>query len=151
MAAGILIVALTAILAIDLVPQRPLEVQAGQLADSRHRGRRGRSNTRVPSRPQAASDAAGAAVPFQYTYTTENAIAIAQAQQVALRAPRPPASTPTFSADLPADDPGHSPRERRLRPELCRRRPNTLKGLDPSRWAAVRSEAARVLDATRTD
>jgi putative nucleotidyltransferase with HDIG domain len=144
-AAGILIVALTAILAIDLVPQRPLEVQAGQLA----------TRDIVATRPveyesaiqtQAAKDAAGAAVPFQYTYTTENAIAIAAAQQVAFEHRILRIDT-TFSADLPPDARATLLEKAVSDPELSDGARNTLKSLDPSRWAAVRSEAARVLDA----
>src|SRR3954464_5847451 len=74
-AAGILIVALTAILAIDLVPQRTLEVQAGQLATRDIVATR---NVEYDSviQTQAAKDAAGAAVPFQYTFPSDNTIVI---------------------------------------------------------------------------
>ena len=128
-AAGILIIALTVILAIDLVPQRPLEVQAGQLA----------TRDIVATRPleyesaiqtQAAKDAAGAAVPFQYTYTTENAIAIAQAQQVAFEQ-RVLRIDTTFSADLAPDTRATLLEKAISEPELSDDARKTLKGLDP--------------------
>ncbi len=142
-AAGILIIALTAILMADLLPQRPLEVEAGQLA----------TRDIVATKPldyesalqtEAARQAASAAVPFQYTYTSENAILVAQAQQVAFE-DRVLRIDTTFSADLlPAT------RATLLEgavSDLSDGARETLKGLDPSGWAAVRTEAARVLDA----
>src|SRR3954449_8550668 len=81
-AGGILIIALTAILVVNLLPQRPLDVVAGQLA----------TRDIVATKPldfesalqtEAARHAASAAVPFQYTYTSQNAIDVAEAQQVA--------------------------------------------------------------------
>ena len=80
-AGGILILALTAILGVDILPDQPLDAAEGQLA------------TRDILAPKAidfeskvqtdqARAAASAAVPFQYSFTTENAIAIAAAQQL---------------------------------------------------------------------
>ena len=143
-AAGILVLALTAILGSDILPTQPLDVKAGQLAD------RDIVATRAIDydstlQTEAAKAAASAAVEFQYTYTSENAILIAEAQQVAFE-DRVLRVDTSFSADLtPAARatllqtavPGLS--------ELVRK---TLTGLDPAGWAAVRTEAARVLDAT---
>ncbi len=84
-------------------------------------------------------------MPFQYSFTTENAIAIAAAQQLAFEQRVKQIDT-TFSADLTA-----AARKILLAsdlPDLSDSAKATLAGLDPAGWAAVRTEAARVLDAT---
>jgi putative nucleotidyltransferase with HDIG domain len=141
-AAGILIVALTAILAIDLLPQRPLEVEAGQLATRDIVATRA-IEYESAIETEAARNAARAAVPFQYTYTSENAIAIAAAQQVAFEKRVLPIDT-AFSADLA---PVRATLLETAVGDLSGGARATLERLDPSGWAAVRTEAARVLDA----
>ena len=93
----------------------------------------------------AARAAAKAAVPPQYTFTSENAIAIAAAQQLALE-DRVSRVDTTFSAELtPA---GRKTLLQTAVPDLSETANATLAGLDAARWAAVRTESARILDAT---
>ncbi len=143
-AAGVLILALTAILGADILPEAPLDVEAGQLA---------RSDIRAPRaldfestvRTEAARAAASSAVPPQYSFTTENAIAIAGAQQIAFESRVARVDT-TFAADLSADN-----RKSLLQTAvtgLSAGAVETLVELDAARWAAVRTESARILDAT---
>ena len=144
-AAGILILALAAILGADILPDQPLDAAEGQLA------------TRDIVAPKAidfeskvqtdqARAAASAAVPFQYSFTTENAIAIAAAQQLAFES-RVNGIDTTFAADrYPGGRQEGPAQERRARPSDPAKA--TLVALDAARWAVVRTEAARVLDAT---
>lgn len=143
-AGGILILALAAILGADILPQPPLDVTEGQLA-SRDIVAPRAVDFESKVQTDAARAAASAAVPFQYSFTTENAIAIAAAQQLAFEQ-RVRRIDTTFSADLTADA-----RKTLLQndlPDLSKTSVATLVGLDPAGWAAVRSESARVLDAT---
>jgi len=143
-AAGIFILALTVILGADILPEAPLDATVGQLA------------TRDIVAPRAAdfvskvqTDAARLAamndVPPQYTFTSENAIPIAAAQQVAFLARVSPIDT-TFSADL--SDEGRASLLKTAVPGLTPSARDTLIGLDTARWADVRTESARILDAT---
>jgi len=143
-AAGVLIVALTAILGIDILPKPPLDATAGQLATRDIVAPRA-LDLESKVQTDAARSAASAAVPFQYDFTTGNAIAIAAAQQLAFEK-RVSRIDTTFSADL-------SPEGRRSLlqtavPDLSDEAGATLAGLDAAGWAAVRTESARVLDAT---
>ena len=143
-AAGILILALTAILGADILPEQPLDVKEGQLATRDIVAPRALDfESKVQT--DAARAAASAAVPFQYSFTTENAIAIAAAQQLAFERRVDRVDT-TFSTDLSPED-----RQSLLQtavPGLSEGVQTTLMELDAARWAAVRTEAARVLDAT---
>jgi cyclic-di-AMP phosphodiesterase PgpH len=143
-AAGVLILALAAILGADILPQSPLDVTEGQLASRDIIAPRAiEFDSTVQT--TAARKAASAAVPFQYDFTTENAIAIAAAQQLAFEQ-RVVRIDTTFSADL---TPGS--RKTLLQtaiPDLSDASRATLVGLDAAGWAAVRTESARVLDAT---
>jgi putative nucleotidyltransferase with HDIG domain len=143
-AAGILILALTAILGADILPEPPLAVSEGQLA-TRDIVAPKAVEFESAIRTQEARDAASKAVPPQYSFTTENAITIAAAQQVAFE-DRVKSVDTTFSADLTAD--GRRSLLRTAVPGLSAEAKDTLAGLNAARWAAVRSEAARVLDAT---
>ncbi|OGO57929.1 MAG: hypothetical protein A2Z32_12945 [Chloroflexi bacterium RBG_16_69_14] len=143
-AAGILILALTAILGADILPEQPLEVKEGQLATRDIVAPRA-IDFESKVQTDAARAAASAAVPFQYSFTTENAIAIAAAQQLAFERRVDRVDT-TFSTDLSPED-----RQSLLQtavPGLSEGVQTTLMELDAARWAAVRTEAARVLDAT---
>jgi putative nucleotidyltransferase with HDIG domain len=96
-------------------------------------------------RTSEARAAARAAVEPQYDYTSENAIAIAGEQQVAFE-DRVGRIDTAFAADL-------SPQERSALletavPGLSDGAQATLVALEQARWPAVRTEAARVLDAT---
>jgi putative nucleotidyltransferase with HDIG domain len=144
-AAGILILALAAILGADILPDQPLDAAEGQLA------------TRDILAPKAidfeskvqtdqARAAASAAVPFQYSFTTENAIAIAAAQQLAFES-RVNGIDTTFAATA-ISEAGKKALLKNAVLDLSDQARTTLVGLDAARWAVVRTEAARVLDAT---
>jgi hypothetical protein len=143
-AAGILILALAAILGSDILPEQPLDARVGQLA-SRDIVAPRALDLESLVRTKAARDVAAAAVEFQYDFTTENAIAIAAAQQLAFE-DRVARIDTTFAADL-------SPADRKTLLEnavldLSDSARTTLSELDAARWASVRTESARVLDAT---
>ncbi|MFL5674106.1 MAG: HD family phosphohydrolase [Chloroflexota bacterium] len=143
-AAGILILALAAILGADILPEPPLQIAEGQLATRDIVAPRA-MDFESTVRTDAARQAASAAVSPQYDFTTENAIAIAAAQQVAFEQ-RVAAIDTTFSADIsPA---GRKSLLQSAVSDLSDASKTTLTGLDAARWAAVRTEAARVLDAT---
>jgi hypothetical protein len=143
-AATILIVALTAILGADILPAPPLDVKVGQLATRDIVAPRA-LDLESKVQTEAARAAASAAVGPQYSFTTENAIAIAAAQQVAFE-DRISGVDTTFSADLSPE--GRKSLLQTAVPNLSDEVRGTLVGLDPARWAAVRTESARVLDAT---
>jgi len=143
-AAGVLILALTAILGIDILPKPPLDATAGQLATRDIVAPRALD---LESKIQtvAARAAASAAVPFQYDFTTGNAIAIAAAQQLAFEQ-RISGIDTTFSAELSRE--GRQSLLQTALPDLSKEARATLGGLDGAGWASVRTESARVLDAT---
>jgi len=98
LAAVILVLALTAILGADILPDAPLSATSGQLVTRDIVAPKStvfESTIRTDQARQAASDA----VPPQYDFTTENAIAIAAAQQLAFEN-RVESIDTTFSADL---------------------------------------------------
>ena len=143
-AATILVLALTAILGSDILPDPPLDVTVGQLA-SRDIVAPKAAEFDSAVLTDAARTAARAAVQPQYTFTTENAIAIAAAQQLAFET-RVARIDTTFSADLsPA---GRKSLLQTALPDLSDGARTVLVGLDAARWAAVRTESARILDAT---
>jgi putative nucleotidyltransferase with HDIG domain len=143
-AAVILIVALAAILGADILPEPPLDAKVGQLATRDIVAPRAITfDSTVQT--DAARDAASAAVPFQYSFTTENAIAIAAAQQVAFEKRVVRVDT-TFSTDLSEE--GRKSLLQTAVPDLSDGARTTLLALDAAGWAAVRTEAARILDAT---
>src|SRR3954465_4408547 len=143
-AAGILILALAAILGADILPESPLQAAEGQLATRDIVAPRP-LDFESPVQTEAARQAASAAVGPQYDFTTENAIAIAAAQQVAFEGRVTPIDT-TFSADISPE--GRKSLLHTALPDLSESAKTALSGLDAARWAAVRTEAARVLDAT---
>ena len=140
----ILIVPMTAILGSDILPDEPLQVNAGELAPRDIAAPRAIDFVSVVQTTEARA-AARAAVEPQYDFTSENAIAIAEEQQLAFER-RVQRIDTTFAADIGTED-----RARLLEtavPGLPETATETLVGLDAARWAAVRTEAARVLDAT---
>jgi len=140
----ILIVALTAILGSDILPDEPLQVNAGELAPRDVVAPRAIDFVSAVQTSEARA-AARAAIEPQYDFTSENAIAIAEEQQVGFER-RVQRIDTTFAADL-----GTEQRAALLEtavPGLSQVSRDTLIGLDAARWAAVRTEAARVLDAT---
>jgi cyclic-di-AMP phosphodiesterase PgpH len=144
-AAIALIAALTAILAADILPSRSVQYEVGDVATADVVAPK--ATTIVSSTLTAqARTAARAAVPFQYDYTSEKAIAIAAEQATAFNQRVRRADTAFTSTDL-------KPEERRALLEvaiagLTDRAKETLQKLDAARWTAVRTEGARILDAT---
>jgi putative nucleotidyltransferase with HDIG domain len=143
-AALVLIVALTAILGVDILPDQPLQVNAGELAPRDIAAPRAVDFVSVVQTSEARA-AARASVEPQYDFTTENAIAIAEEQQVAFERRVARVDT-TFATDLSPD--GRAAFLETAVPGLSEVSRETLVGLDVARWAALRTEAARVLDAT---
>ncbi len=140
----ILTLALTAILGVDILPDEPLQVSAGELAPRDITAPRAIDFVSVVRTTQARA-AARAAVEPQYDFTSENAIAIAEEQQLAFER-RVDRIDTTFAADLAPEE--RSSLLETAVPDLSEVARATLVGLDAARWAAVRTEAARVLDAT---
>jgi cyclic-di-AMP phosphodiesterase PgpH len=143
-AAGILILALTAILGADILPEAPLDATVGQLATRDIVAPRAVDFVSA-SQTEAARQAAMNAVPPQYTFTSDDAIRIAADQQIAFKTRVSPIDT-TFSASL--SDEGRASLLKNAVPDLTPTARNTLAALDAARWAEVRTEAARILDAT---
>jgi cyclic-di-AMP phosphodiesterase PgpH len=143
-AAGILILALTAILGADVLPETPLDATVGRLATRDIVAPRAMDFVST-AQTDAARLAAMNTVAPQYTFTSENAIAIAAAQQVAFEN-RVSSIDTTFSADL--TDEGRASLLKTAVPGLSESARETLVGLDAAGWAAVRTESARILDAT---
>lgn len=141
-ASGILVLVLTAVLASDILPEAPLSATTGQLA---------RADVVAPRALEFESDvqtanaraAARFAVESMYDFTTENAIAIADAQQIALER-RVDRIDTAFAAELTNEQRAALLETAVL--DLSDDATATLTGLDPGRWASVRTEAARVLD-----
>src|SRR5262245_45088436 len=144
-AAIALIAALTAILAADILPSRSVQYVVGDVAAADVIAPK--ATTIVSSTlTDQARQAARVAVPFQYDYTSEKAIAIAAEQATACNERVRRADTAFTSTDL-------KPEERAALLEvaiigLTDRAKETVQKLDAARWTAVRTEAARILDAT---
>ena len=143
-AAAVLVAAMTAILVIDILPQESLQLAAGDLAPRdivAPRALTFDSEVQTAAARQAARDA----VPNQYDFSSDKAIAIAAEQQLEFdtRVDRIDAA---FDLELTTED-----RQAFLEtavPSLPDGARATLIGLDRARWEAVRAEAARILDAT---
>jgi putative nucleotidyltransferase with HDIG domain len=141
-AAGALIVVLTAILGVDVSPR--FDLMAGDVAPVDIRAPRA---VTFPNDvlTQQARDAASAAVPPQYDFTSEKAIAISAEQLTAF-------GQRVESLDS-AFDPKTTPSVRQalidgFLPKLTTEARTVLQTLKPDRWDPVRTEAARVLDIT---
>jgi putative nucleotidyltransferase with HDIG domain len=143
-AAASLILVMAAILGADILPEEAVKYEPADIA---------RSDIVAP-RPAGfdskvltdeARAAAREAVPQQYTYTTEAAIAIAAEQATAFEARVARVDT-TFGAELTPDERA-SVLEVAV-PGLSDGAKTTLSKLDPARWAAVRTQAAKVLETT---
>ncbi len=141
-ATTVLVAVLTAIFAVDIIPQ-PLAIEVGAVAPADIVAPRALTYT-SQVRTEAARQAARQAVPPQYDYTPENAAAVA-AERAAEYARRIAPIEAAFAAAL-------TPEERTqilgsvLSDELSEAARMTLVKLTPERWAAVRDEAGRVLD-----
>ncbi len=143
-AATALIVVLTAILAVDLLPSDPVRYEAGEVVREDLTAPRALS-FESQTLTEEARTTARAAVPFQFDFTAENAIAIANEQATAFTERVGRVDT-AFATDLTAEE-----RMALLEtaiPGLTATAQATLQAIDAPRWAAVRTEAARVLDGT---
>jgi putative nucleotidyltransferase with HDIG domain len=143
-AAVVLTIALTAILGVDVLPDEPLQVQAGDLAPRDIVAPRAVDFDSEVQTAEARA-AARAAVAPQYDFTTDGAIATA-AQQLAAFDRRVARIDTAFTAEL-------TPEERATLletavPDLPDAELSTLLALTPTSWIGLRTEAARVLDAT---
>ncbi len=142
-ASVILILTLTAILGADFLPKETLTSKAGDIAPS---------DIVAPTAVEFESDVQTAAarldardaVEPQYDFTSEKAIAIAAEQALALERLVSRVDT-IFTTDLvPAD---RAALLLTVLPDLSKASKTTLSSLDADGWVAVRTEAARVLDA----
>jgi cyclic-di-AMP phosphodiesterase PgpH len=139
-AAIVLVVGLTTVLASDIVPTR-LSATLGQVATSDIVAPRAATFT-SDILTQQARDAASAAVAFQYDYTPAKGDIVAQSATVQLNTELAPADA-AFSAIL-----SEAARKALLKnavPDLSNDSQATLLAMDPSRWPAVRDEARRLL------
>src|SRR6476661_6318978 len=141
--AALLVLAMTAIFALDLVPQR-LVIEVGDVAAADIVAPRADS---YPSDilTAEARDKASGDVDFVYDYSTEKATQIAQAQVAAFE-------RQVRNIDKAFED-GTKPDEKATLlesavPGLTDAARTTLLGMTKERWAAVRAEASRVLDLT---
>jgi cyclic-di-AMP phosphodiesterase PgpH len=143
-ASAVLVLVLTTILGIDVLLPQPPSLNVGDVAS---RDIVAPSSTEFDSevQTQARREEAAKAVLPQYDYSTEKAIAVAAEQVDALRRAIIPINT-AFNPSTKKPD-----REALLvdaLPNLSPAARTTLEGLSAARWAAVRDEATRILDAT---
>jgi putative nucleotidyltransferase with HDIG domain len=140
--AGALVLAMTAILAVDLSPK--LDFQVGDLAPTDIKAPKALTFTN-PVLTEQAQQAARDAVEPQYDYTSVRAIAISSEQLAAFNR-RVAAVDAAFNGSTTS-----AQRASILAtavPGLSDEAQATLSGLDAKRWQAVRNEASRVLDVT---
>jgi putative nucleotidyltransferase with HDIG domain len=140
----LLVVAMTPILAADILPEERVTYDVGDIAAADIRASRA-VDFISDSETAAARQAARDAVPSQYTYRTENAILVAAAQVEAFDDDVAPVDA-AFEPDKTAEQ-----RQALLSDALPRLPADahaTLEALTPERWQAVRAEAEQVLDAT---
>jgi len=139
-AAAVLVVAMTAILAVDLSPRVVLAV--GDLAPADIRAPRAATFTNEVLTQQA-QDAARAAVLPQYDYTSAKAIATSAEELTRFNQEVGPLDT-AFGEKTSAAD--RAALVDAFIPKLTADAGTVLRTLKPERWDAVRQEAARVLD-----
>jgi len=140
-ASVLLIVALGAILAIDVVPTG-LGLEVGDIPQNDLRAPRTLTFESEILTSQARAEARDG-VPPQYDYTSERAAAVAAQQAVAYERAVSPIDA-AFSPDLPDD--ARTELLTAVHPGLTEEARATLLGLTPERWQAVRDEGARILD-----
>jgi hypothetical protein len=143
-ASAILVLVMTAILAADVLPDEPLQVQVGDLATRDVIAPRAAEFESATKTAEARANARDA-VPQQYDFTTDSAIAVAAEQQRAFDR-RIGVIDAAFAADLGEDE--RADLLRGAVPDLSDEARATLLGLDPEQWTAIRDESGRVLDAT---
>ncbi|HEU0236460.1 MAG TPA: HDIG domain-containing protein [Candidatus Limnocylindrales bacterium] len=140
-AAAVLVVLLTAILAIDIIPARA-EVEPGSVAAQDIRAPRAHRFISVLQTNRLREEAR-AAVGLQYDYSEERARTVSLEQLGLLRRDLIPVGV-AFAEGTPAD-------ERRsilaaALPGLSDASRQALLALEPERWAVLQAEAERVLD-----
>jgi cyclic-di-AMP phosphodiesterase PgpH len=143
-AATVLILVMTAILAVDLLPSAPIDYRVGQVVREDVAAPRAISFESTTLTQQARDDARSA-VPLQFDFTADKAIAIANEQANAFNGRVRRVDT-AFATDLTAEE--RTALLETAIPGLSETAQATLQKIDAPRWAAVRTEAARVLDAT---
>jgi cyclic-di-AMP phosphodiesterase PgpH len=139
---GGLVVVLTMILGLDLTPG--LDLRAGDLTTSDIVAPRALNFTNELLTSQARQAARDNADP-QYDFTTERAIAIAEGQLSAFTR-RVAALDSAFAPETSAEE--RAALLDGVLPGLSDDARSVLLNLEPRRWTAVRTEAARVLDVT---
>ena len=144
MAASALIIVITAILSVDLLPSDPVRYELGEVVREDLTAPRALS-FESQTLTEEARTTARAAVPFQFDFTAENAIAIANEQATAFTERVGRVDT-AFATDLTAEE--RTALLETAIPGLTDTTQATLQAIDAPRWAAVRTEAARVLDGT---
>ena len=145
-AAAILVLILTATLGADALLGQGLQLEVGQPA-SRDIAAPRQLNFVSEARTEEARQAARNAVPDQYDYTIARAIAIADRQQRTFEQ-RVDEVDAAYAAEVSAEERVvllESALPDLDLPETAR---ETLLSLERGRWAAVRTESARVLDVT---
>jgi putative nucleotidyltransferase with HDIG domain len=140
-AAGLLVLAQTAIFAVDVVPTR-VDVKLGQVAPSDILAPRAITYTSV-LQTDAARAAARTAVASQYSFTPDAASAVARQQAVALE--RAVAAVDTAFDPVTQEKDRIALLETAL-PGLSDESRANLMALPLSRWPVIRAEAARILD-----
>jgi putative nucleotidyltransferase with HDIG domain len=143
-AATVLIVVLTAILAVDLLPSDPVRYEVGEVVREDVTAPRAVSFESQTLTEQARATAR-AAVPPQFDYTADNAIAIANEQASAFT-DRVRRVDTAFATDLTQAE--RAALLETAIPGLGETARAALLELDAPRWAAIRTEAGRVLDGT---
>src|SRR2546426_2027923 len=144
--AGLLVVALTAIFALDLLPQR-LDVQVDDVAPTDIVAPRAGSYVSTIQTAQAKDEASKGVQPV-YDYGAEKAIGIARVQLAAFETRVMPVDE-AFDKTV-KEDARKTILENAVR-GLSEGARATLVSLAPERWTAIRAEASRVLDATERD
>jgi len=137
----LLVIAMSAILGVDILPAQA-QLVVGQPAPGDILAPRAAQYTSEVA-TEAAREAARGAVPLQYDFTTEQAEAIAVEQQRAFTRLVSPIDE-AFAEAIPDEDRTAILGE--VIPDLDSDARATLIALTPDRWAAVRTEASRVLD-----
>ncbi len=139
-----MVLALTAILGADTLTTEAVEYRVGEVVRSDVLSPRATSFD-SPILTDQARAAARAAVPFQYDFTSEQAIAIASEQAAAFSS-RVGRVDSAFAADITADE--RAALLSVVLPGLTEPSRVTLNEMDAARWEQIRVEAARVLDTT---
>ncbi|TMF35243.1 MAG: HDIG domain-containing protein [Chloroflexi bacterium] len=144
--AGLLVAALTAIFALDLLPQR-LDIQVGDVASADIVAPRAASYV-SDIQTKDEKDKASAAVAPVYDYGAEKAIGIAKVQLAAFERRVAPVDE---AFDETVKDAARKAVLQNAIPGLSEAARSTLMALTKDRWTAIRAEASRVLDATERD